>query len=83
MRLKPFLKNRELYEVGKAMSPRNPIQVEFDEMTQEYYAIWQPIVMGMGGTRGEALDDLREAAHCCVDTFIDISLKDKNNKKEG
>ena len=64
------------------MSPRNAIQVEFDEISQNYYVIWQPIIMGMGGTRGEALDDLREAAHCCVDTFIDISLKDKNNRKE-
>ena len=64
------------------MSPRNAIQVKFDEMTQNYYVIWQPIIIGMGGTRRNALDDLREAAHCCVDTFIDLSLDNNNNRKE-
>ena len=54
---------------------------EFDETTQGYYAIWEPIVIGAGKTRHEALDDLRQAAHFGVDTFIELKLKDINKIK--
>jgi len=64
------------------MSPRNAIKVEFDEVSQNYYVVWQPIIMGMGETRGEALDDLKEAAHCCVDTFVGLSLENNSKRKE-
>ena len=64
------------------MSPNNAIKLEFDEVSQNYYVVWQPIIMGMGATTRKALDDLREAAHCCVDTFIDISFECDSNRKE-
>jgi len=64
------------------MSRRNEIEVEFDEATQGYYAIWEPAVIGAGKTRHEALHDLRQAAHFGVDTFIELKLKDINKEKE-
>ncbi|GAG71728.1 unnamed protein product [marine sediment metagenome] len=50
------------------------------EKPREYYIVWEPVVIAMGKTRHEALEDLREAAHCGVDTLIDLKLK--NIKKE-
>jgi predicted RNase H-like HicB family nuclease len=64
------------------MPKRNEINVEFDEASQGYYAVWEPIVIGAGKTRQEALDDLRQAAHFGADTFIDLELKDINKEKE-
>ena len=64
------------------MSRRNDIDVEFDEASQGYYAIWEPIVIGAGKARHEALDDLRQAAHFGVDTFIELKLEDINKIKE-
>jgi len=64
------------------MSRRNEIDVEFDEATQGYYAVWEPIAIGAGKTKHEALDDLRQAAHFGVDTFIELKLKDINKGKE-
>ena len=58
----------------------NNINLEFDKKTREYYIIWEPIVIGMGKTSREALEDLREAAYFGVDTLIDLKLK--NIKKE-
>jgi predicted RNase H-like HicB family nuclease len=56
------------------------IKLEFDNQSGEYYIIWEPMVIGAGRTKGEALEDLREAAHFGVDTLIDLRLK--NIKKE-
>ena len=64
------------------MSRRNEIDVEFDEVVQGYYAVWEPVVIGAGKTRQEALQDLKEVAHFGVDTFIDLKLKDINKEKE-
>ena len=64
------------------MSRRNEIDVEFDQATQGYYAVWEPIAIGAGKTKHEALDDLRQAAHFGVDTFIELKLKDINKGKE-
>ena len=64
------------------MSRRNDIDVEFDAASQGYYVIWEPIVIGAGKTRHEALDDLKQAAHFGVDTFIELKLKDINKIKE-
>ena len=64
------------------MSRRNEIDVAFDEITQGYYAVWEPIVIGAGKSRHEALQDLRQAAHFGADTFIDLKLKDINKIKE-
>jgi hypothetical protein len=58
------------------------INLEFDRETQEYHIIWEPMVIGMGKTRREALEDLRMAAHFGVDTLIDLKLKDAGIRKE-
>ena len=57
------------------MSVTKDIEIEFDEETQNCYIIWQPLVISLGKTKQEALEDLREAAHLGVDTLIDIKLK--------
>ena len=64
------------------MSNINEIQIEFDEVMRSYYIIWEPVVIGTGKTRREALDDLRQTAHFGVDTFIDSKLDNINKIKE-
>jgi orotidine-5'-phosphate decarboxylase len=64
------------------MSRRNEIDVKFDEASQGYYAVWEPIVIGAGKTRQEALKDLKEAAHFGADIFIDLKLQDISKEKE-
>jgi predicted RNase H-like HicB family nuclease len=61
---------------GLTMSRNNDIELEFDEETRNYYIVWEPIVISLGKTRQEALEDLRQAAHFGVDTLIDLKLKD-------
>jgi len=58
----------------------NGINLEFDEKSGEYYIVWEPVVIGAGKTAGDALQDLREAAHFGVDIMIDRKLE--NIKKE-
>jgi orotidine-5'-phosphate decarboxylase len=64
------------------MTRKNNIDMEFDEVSQGYYVVWEPVVIGMGQTEAKALEDLREAAHFCVDSFIDLKFKDINTGKE-
>jgi len=52
------------------------IEIEFDEETQDYYIVWEPLVISSGNTRQESLEDLREAAHFAVDTLTDLKLRD-------
>jgi predicted RNase H-like HicB family nuclease len=54
----------------------NSINLEFDRKSGEYYIVWEPVVIGAGKTAGEALEDLREAAHFGVDTLVDRKLQD-------
>ena len=58
------------------MPSTNDIETEFDEETQDYYIIWEPVVISLGKTKEEALEDLREAAHLSVDTLIALKLRD-------
>jgi len=64
------------------MSKVNEIDVSFDEVTQGYYAVWEPIVIGAGKTKKEALWDLKQATHFGVDTFIDLKMKNINTEEE-
>jgi orotidine-5'-phosphate decarboxylase len=64
------------------MSEKSEFYIEFDEDMKGYYAIWKPTVIGTGKTRQELLDDLRQAAHFGVDTFIDLKLEDINKKED-
>jgi len=60
----------------------NSINLDFDEKSGEYYIVWEPVVIGAGKTAGDALQDLREAAHFGVDTLIDRKLQEQDIKKE-
>ena len=64
------------------MSKGTDIVIEFDESTRNYYVVWEPIVISSGRTQHEALEDLREASHFGVDTWIDLKLKDLGQGKE-
>jgi hypothetical protein len=64
------------------MSSKSIINLKFDRETREFYTIWEPVVIGMGKTTHQALEDLRIAAHCAVDTLVDLKLKDTGIKKE-
>ena len=55
--------------------PGSEIEIEFDEETQSYYAIWQPVIIGWGKTQAATLEDLRQAAHFGTDSLIDIYSK--------
>lgn len=58
------------------MPRSSDIEIEFDQQTKDYCIVWQPIVISSGRTKEEALEDLREAAHFGVDTFVDLKLRD-------
>jgi orotidine-5'-phosphate decarboxylase len=64
------------------VSRQNEIDIAFDDVTQGYYAIWEPVVIGAGKTRHEALQDLKEVAHFGADTFVDLKLKDIDKERE-
>ncbi len=67
------------------MSVKHGIKIEFDNETQSYHIIWQPVVIGSGKTKADALQDLREAAHFGADNLIDLKLKEirKGDKSYG
>ena len=64
------------------MLAKGNINLKFDRESQEYHVIWEPIVIGVGKTRCEALEDLRVAAHFSVDTLINMKSKNIGIKKE-
>jgi len=58
----------------------NDINLDYDKESEDYYIVWEPVVLSAGRTERQALEDLRGAAHLGVDTLIDLKLK--NIKKE-
>ena len=58
------------------MPTSSDIETEFDRGTQDYCIVREPVVISSGKTKEEALEDLREAAHFGVDTFVDLKLRD-------
>ena len=44
------------------------ILLEFDEETREYFAVWEPIIIGMGKTEQEAIQDMMAAAEVLLDS---------------
>jgi len=58
------------------------INLEFDRESRSYYIIWEPVIIGLGKTEGEALEDLRTVAHSSVDTLVDLKLKAVNREME-
>lgn len=58
------------------MPSSSDIEIEFNQETKDYYIVCEPTVISSGKTKEEALEDLREAAHFGVDTFVDLKLRD-------
>ena len=59
------------------MSNNRDIEIEFDDVSKDYYVVWEPpVAIGSGGTDIEALHDLREVAHFGVDSLIDLKIKE-------
>ena len=59
------------------MSGNRDIEIEFDDVSTSYYIIWRPpIAVASGSGKIEALHDLREAAHFCIDSALDQKLKE-------
>lgn len=56
-------------------SNNGEIKIELDKVTQHYYIVWELSVIGLGKTKQEALESLREAAHFGVDSLIDQKLR--------
>jgi predicted RNase H-like HicB family nuclease len=65
------------------VSRRQNIDIEFDPETGNYFIIWEPLVISLGGTQEEALEDLREAVHHGLDLWIDLKLQEMEQEKEA
>lgn len=50
------------------MPLKGDILLEFDKETKEYLAVWEPVIIGMGKTQQDAIDDLTAAANLYLDT---------------
>lgn len=50
------------------MPAATDIILEFDEETREYFAIWEPVIIGMGKTEQAAVQDLMAAAELLIDS---------------
>ena len=61
---------------------KRDIIIEYDDVTESYFIIWEPIVIGLGNTKLSALKDLQKAAHLGINTTIDIKQKSLNKEKE-
>ena len=50
------------------MTVTGDILLEFDEETREYFAVWEPIIIGIGKTEQEAIQDMMAAAEVLLDS---------------
>ena len=59
------------------MSGDCDIEIGFDEVSKDYYIVWQPpLAVGSGNNKIEAIRDLQKAACFGVNSLIDIKLKE-------
>ena len=63
-----------------ANSTANGIEMAFDSKSGDYYVVWQPVFLGSGRNRLEALRDLKSAARFGIDAMIDVKRDHRNNK---
>lgn len=55
--------------------PDNEIRIEYDNDSQSYFVIWQPLTaIGMGRTEQAALEDLRTVANFGIETMVNSKL---------
>jgi predicted RNase H-like HicB family nuclease len=50
------------------MALKGEIILEYDQESREYVAFWEPVIIGMGETERDAIDDLTAAANLFLDT---------------
>ncbi len=66
------------------MSTTGTIEMEFDDVSHTYSAVWYPPkAIGSGKTQLEALRDLQEAIHFSVDTMIESRCEGLETGIEG
>ena len=77
-----FTKTDRLFMGGKHVAglDNENVEIRFDEESLNYYADCRLIAIGLGKTREEALEDLREAGHFGVDTLINVKLDNRKHK---
>ena len=70
----------ELYTGGKHIAglDNENVEIGFDEESLNYYADCRLIAIGLGKTKEEALEDLRQAGHFGIDTLINMNSDLKN-----
>ena len=70
----------ELYIEGKHIAglDNENVEIGFDGESLGYYADCRFIAIGLGKTKEEALEDLRQAGHFEVDSFINMKLGTRN-----
>ena len=56
------------------MVPQDNMYLEYDSEKGEYYVTLLPVIVAAGKTRHEALEEVRMAAHFCIDTLVDLEL---------
>jgi predicted RNase H-like HicB family nuclease len=61
---------------------KHNIIIEYDDTTESYFIIWEPVVIGLGNTIHSALKDLQKAAHFGIDTTINLKRKSLTKEKE-
>ena len=54
------------------MALKGDIILEYDQESREYLAFWEPVIIGMGKTERDAVDDLTAAANLYLDTCNQI-----------
>ncbi len=60
------------------------IIMEFDPPGGDYCTFWNPpAALGAGKTASEAVEDMRSALHACIDTLLDLKLKELRNNRKG
>ena len=69
-----YWKNNEAEET-ETVSPDNSIYINYDKQTQDYYIIWEPVIVGMGKTVPATMEDLRQALNLDLDTLEQDYLK--------
>lgn len=56
------------------------VEIAFDEVSLNYYVVFTLTAIGMGKTREEALEDLREAGFFGIDTMINTKSNPRQHQ---
>ena len=66
------------------MSDTEKIYIEYDSVNGDYFTVWNPpAALGAGKTAIEAINDMRQAVHQCIDILLDLKVEELSYNKEG